>query len=65
MKRIPLRVYVEINGQSEAARALGVTQPAIRKAIQTGRNIYIFYEDGKVKAEEIRHFPSVKGRDAS
>jgi DNA-binding transcriptional regulator YdaS (Cro superfamily) len=68
MKEIPLDAFVADKGQSEASRLLGVTPPAISKALSAERKITVFeHEDGSFTAEELRPFPSQhthKGRAA-
>lgn len=59
MEKIPLREYVKRHGQLKTARDLGVSQGAVSKALITGRNIYVFHDDGKLKAEEVRKFPAL------
>lgn len=59
MEKIPLKNYVETHGQAKAASEIGVTQGAISKALITKRNIYVFHQNGKLIAEEIRRFPSL------
>lgn len=59
MKRIPLKDFVDVKGQSEAATALGVTQGAVSKALRVGRAIYVLcHSDGAFTGEELRPFPS-------
>lgn len=61
MKRIPLSEYVSEHGQTKTATDLGMYQSAISKALKQKRNVTILvYEDGRVKAEEHRPFPSNK-----
>jgi DNA-binding transcriptional regulator LsrR (DeoR family) len=59
MERLPLPAYVQMHGQGKTAEELGVYQSAISKALKKKRNITVWIdEDGKVKAEELRPFPS-------
>lgn len=59
MKESSLDEFVAKKGQSEAARHLRVTPPAIYKAISAGRDIRVTeYPDGTCKAVESRPFPS-------
>ena len=59
MNRTPLYEFVEINGQSESARLLNVSAPAIHKAIKKKRNITVTENtDGSFSAQEVRPFPS-------
>lgn len=59
MERLPLPDYVSKHGQGKTAEELGVYQSAISKALKKKRNITVWVgEDGEVKAEEIRPFPS-------
>jgi len=59
--KISLAQYVSEVGQTNAARAIGVHQTAISKAVRVGRQIFIDrLPDGGVKAIEIREFPHQK-----
>ena len=59
MKETSLDEFVAEKGQSEAARLLGVTPPAIYKAIAAGRHIRVVeLSAGIFKASELRPFPS-------
>lgn len=59
MIKIPLSQFVEKFGQYAAAEKLGVTQPAVAKALKCEREIYVFEkEDGTFFANEIKPFPS-------
>ncbi|MFU0821794.1 Cro/CI family transcriptional regulator [Pseudomonas lundensis] len=59
MKETSLDGFVAEKGQSEAARLLGVTPPAIYKAIAAGRHIRVVeLSAGIFKASELRPFPS-------
>lgn len=59
MKETSLDQFVADKGQSEAARLLGVTPPAIYKAIAAGRRIRVIeLSDGIFQASELRPFPS-------
>lgn len=59
MKKIPLAVFVEEKGQAFAANALGVTPPAIRKALIAKREINVTcLSGGGFEALELRKFPS-------
>jgi len=59
MKKITLAELVDEIGQSSSAKALGVSAPAIAKALAAGRDIYVTkHADGRVSAEELRPFPS-------
>lgn len=66
MKTISLREFVDEQGLVAAAGKIGVSPPAIHKALFTGRNIIIsVMPDGQVvAAKEIKPFPS-KTRQAS
>lgn len=58
MKKTPLPELVERIGQSAAAKRLGVSAPAISKALRAAREILVTeHEDGTLTAEEIRPFP--------
>jgi hypothetical protein len=59
MKKITLSDLVSEIGQAGAAKALGVSAPAIAKALSAGREIYVTKRaDGSFSAEELRPFPS-------
>ena len=59
MKETSLDQFVADKGQSEAARLLGVTPPAIYKAIAAGRRIRVIeLSEGVFLASELRPFPS-------
>lgn len=59
MKKTPLPELVEKIGQAAVAKALGVSSPAISKALRAERDIQVLeHEDGTYTAEEIRPFPS-------
>lgn len=55
----PLDLFVEENGQTEAGRLLGVSAPAISKALSAKRDITVSANpDGSFTARETRLFPS-------
>lgn len=59
MSETPLDKFVAEKGQSEAARLLRVTAPAIHKALVAKRDISVFeLPDGSYAAVERRPFPS-------
>ena len=59
MSETPLDKFVAVKGQSEAARLLRVTAPAIHKALVAKRDISVFeLPDGGYSAVERRPFPS-------
>lgn len=59
MKKFPLTEMVDAKGKSFAAKALGVTVPAISKALTAERDIYVTeHDDGSYSAEELKPFPS-------
>ena len=59
MSETPLDKFVAEKGQSEAARLLRVTAPAIHKALVAKRDISVFeLPDGGYEAVERRPFPS-------
>lgn len=61
MKEITLTDFVKLYGQRGAAEKLGVTQPAVRKALLAEREIYVTEnEDGTFCASEIKPFPSTE-----
>lgn len=61
MNETPLDKFVAEKGQSEAARLLRVTAPAIHKALSAKRDIRVLeLPDGSYKANELRPFPSQK-----
>ncbi|QCT21796.1 hypothetical protein FEM41_20125 [Jejubacter calystegiae] len=65
VQRIKLEDYAKRFGQTKTAKALGVYQSAINKALFSKRNItVIVHADGSVSAEEIKPFPSVR-RDSA
>ncbi|MGL4725741.1 MAG: Cro/CI family transcriptional regulator [Scandinavium sp.] len=62
--KISLAKYVEEVGQVKAARAIGVHQTAISKAIREGRQIFINkLPTGEVRAFEYRQFPHRRKQD--
>ena len=61
MNETSLEKFVADKGQSEAARLLRVTAPAIHKALSAKRNIRVLeLPDGSYQANELRPFPSQK-----
>lgn len=61
MNETPLDKFVAEKGQSEAARLLRVTAPAIHKALTAKRDIRVVEQpDGSYAAKETRPFPSQK-----
>ncbi|WP_259193178.1 Cro/CI family transcriptional regulator [Pseudomonas grimontii] len=59
MKKMPLPELVERMGQAAVARALGVSSPAISKALRAERDIQVQeHADGTFTAKEVRPFPS-------
>ena len=55
----PLDRFVAENGQTEAGRLLGVSAPAISKALAVKRDITVTLNpDGSFTAKESRPFPS-------
>jgi predicted transcriptional regulator len=59
MKKTSLPELVERIGQAAVAKALGVSSPAISKALRIQRDIQVLeHRDGTYTAEEIRPFPS-------
>jgi hypothetical protein len=59
MNETPLDRFVAEKGQSEAARLLRVTAPAIHKALTAKRDIRVLeLPDGSFQAQEKRPFPS-------
>lgn len=61
MKETSLDKFVADKGQSEAARLLRVTAPAIHKALTAKRDIRVLeLPDGSFQAKEERPFPSQK-----
>jgi len=59
MKKTPLPELVERIGQTAVAKALGVSSPAISKAVRNERDIQVIeHDDGTFTAEEVRPFPS-------
>lgn len=61
MNETSLDKFVADKGQSEAARLLRVTAPAIHKALSAKRDIRVLeLPDGSFQANELRPFPSQK-----
>jgi len=61
MNETSLDKFVTDKGQSEAARLLRVTAPAIHKALTAKRDIRVLQlPDGSFQAQELRPFPSQK-----
>ena len=59
MKKTTLAELVDLRGQAAVAKALGVSAPAIAKALSAERAIYVTeHADGSFSAEELRPFPS-------
>lgn len=59
MKKTTLHDLVGLKGQAAVAKALGVSAPAIAKALLAEREIYVTeHQDGAFTAEELRPFPS-------
>ncbi|WP_122613967.1 Cro/CI family transcriptional regulator [Pseudomonas viridiflava] len=59
MNETSLDRFVADKGQSEAARLLRVTAPAIHKALSAKRDIRVLeLPDGSFQAQEQRPFPS-------
>ena len=59
MKKTTLHDLVCRRGQTAVAKALGVSAPAIAKALLAEREIYVTeHQDGTFSAEELRPFPS-------
>ena len=66
MKQVTLNELVADRNQSEVARLLGVSSPAITKAIKSGRTILVTeHDDGTLEAKELRPFPSNKKTQAA
>lgn len=61
MERISLETFASRKGQEKTAELFGVRQSAISKALALGRKItVIVHDDGRVEAEELKPFPSIK-----
>lgn len=59
MNQIPLPDLVAEKGQTFVAKALGVSPPAISKALSAERTILVTaHPDGTYEAQELRPFPS-------
>ena len=59
MRRITLSEFAVEHGQTKAAKLLGLTQGALNKALNVGRDIYFTeHDDCSFSAEEIRPVPS-------
>lgn len=66
MKKTTLAAVVESRGQAAVAKALGVSAPAIAKALQAERDINVTeHDDGSLTAEEVRPFPSQNPKQPS
>jgi len=66
MTQLTLSEFSKSRSQSEAARLLGVSAPAINKALAAGRIILITeMPDGTFQAKEMREFPSTKKPQAA
>ncbi|MES4613028.1 Cro/CI family transcriptional regulator [Ewingella sp. CoE-038-23] len=62
MTSMTLKDYVAEHGQVRTGNALGVTQIAISKALQSGRTIHVSVkENGVLEAYEVKTFPSKRG----
>lgn len=63
MTQIPLPDLVAEKGQVFVAKALGVSPPAISKALSAERTIVVtVHPDGTFEAQELRPFPSQSRR---
>ena len=63
--KVSLASFAADRGQVEAARALGITQGSLCKALHSGREIYVTpHKDGTCEAHELRPFPSHKRKPA-
>lgn len=63
MRQITLKALVDEIGQTAAAVALGVTPPAISKALSRKRKIEVLQlPDGSYSAHEVKPFPSVDSK---
>lgn len=60
MDKLELKDYVKQHGQDKTAKAIGVTQGAISKAIREGRNILLTNTDNGIEAIEIKPFPNIR-----
>lgn len=59
MKKTTLPELVARIGQAAVAKALGISSPAVAKALKTARDIQVQeHDDGSFTATEIRPFPS-------
>lgn len=59
MHKTTLAEFIAKHGQTGAADRLGMTQPSVRKALLSEREIYVTeHPDGTFTAEEVRPFPS-------
>jgi DNA-binding transcriptional regulator YdaS (Cro superfamily) len=66
MKKTPLSELVDARGQAAVAKALGVSPPAIAKALLAERAINVTeHDDGTLTAEEVRPFPSQPAKQPS
>jgi DNA-binding transcriptional regulator YdaS (Cro superfamily) len=58
MSRITLKEFASDYGQTKAASLLGMSQSALNKALQAGRDVHVTKKsDGTYSAEEVRPFP--------
>ncbi len=59
MKTTTLTKFAAELGQTDAAKALGVTQGSLSKALRVGRHVYVIcHESGTCEAVELRPFPT-------
>lgn len=66
MTQLTLAEFTKARSQTEAAKLLGVSAPAINKALAAGRTILVTeLADGSYRAEELREFPSTKKTQAA
>ncbi|SFB60223.1 Cro/CI family transcriptional regulator [Azotobacter beijerinckii] len=66
MRRIHISEFVAELGQAGSAKALGLTQGGLNKALRLGREIYVTRKpDGTYEAHELRPFPSQRKRSAA
>lgn len=65
MNQIPLADLVAEKGQTHVARALGVSPPAISKALSAERIILVtIHDNGAYEAQELRPFPAQARKNA-
>jgi hypothetical protein len=63
MSRKSLQEFAQVRGQTNAAGLLGMSQGALNKALQAGRDVFVTeHRDGSFTAEERRPFPVLSAK---